>query len=90
MPLDVVLAGADAAVLDDAAARLRECLARHELPRAPEDLGLSVAQFAAAVSHAPATRPDRYTVLENLGLDEQETLDRVTAFAGWARVADGS
>ena len=66
------------------AERLRDCLARHELPRTPADLGLPVAQFAAAVSHAPATRPDRYTVLEHLGLGEQETLDRVNAFAEWA------
>jgi len=63
---------------------LRDCLARHGLPRTPEDLGLSVEQFAAAVSHAPATRPDRYTVLEHLELDELQTLERVTEFAGWA------
>lgn len=71
--------------VDTDALRLRDCLARHELPRTPEDFGLTVAQFAAAVSHAPATRPDRYTVLEHLGLDESQTLDRVTAFAEWAR-----
>jgi len=67
------------------AAELRDCLARHELPRGPGDLGLSVEQFAAAVSHAPATRPDRYTVLEHLALDEMQTLERVTEFAAWAQ-----
>lgn len=66
------------------AERMRECLARHALPRTPDDLGLSVGQFAAAVSHAPTTRPDRYTVLEHAGLDEKQTFDRVTAFAEWA------
>ncbi len=69
----------------DAATRLRDCLARHELPRAPADLDLSVEQFAAAVSHAPATRPDRYTILEHLDLGEPDVLDRVDAFAQWAR-----
>jgi len=33
------------------------------------DLGLSDAQFATAVLHAPDTRPGRYTVLEHRGLD---------------------
>jgi len=67
-----------------AAAQVRDCLARHELPRAPADLGLSIEQFARAVSHAPATRPDRYTVLENLDLDEAQTHERVAEFAEWA------
>ena len=69
---------------DSSAVGLRDCLARHGLPRVPADLGLSVVQFSTAVSHAPATRPDRYTVLEHCGLGEVETLDRVNAFAAWA------
>jgi glycerol-1-phosphate dehydrogenase [NAD(P)+] len=69
---------------DDTTTRLLDCLARHELPRTPADIDLPVAQFAAAVSHAPATRPDRYTVLEHLGLGEADTVDRVAAFAEWA------
>jgi glycerol-1-phosphate dehydrogenase [NAD(P)+] len=56
------------------------CLSRHGLPRTPQDLGLSAEQFAQAVHHAPMTRPDRYTVLEHLGLDEAGARERVDAF----------
>ena len=38
-------------------------------------------QFAQAVVHAPQTRPDRYTILEHLELDEAAALERVRAFA---------
>jgi glycerol-1-phosphate dehydrogenase [NAD(P)+] len=57
------------------------CLTRHSLPRTPRDLGLSVEQFSEAVFHAPATRPDRYTILEHLDLSEQEVRDRVRAYS---------
>lgn len=59
------------------AARLHACLGRHELPRSPADLGLSEEQFAQAVAHAPHTRPDRYTILEHLGLDTTQIRARV-------------
>jgi glycerol-1-phosphate dehydrogenase [NAD(P)+] len=62
-------------------AHLAACLERHGLPRTPQDLGLTRAQFAQAVRHAPATRPDRYTILEHLDLDEREVGLRVDAFA---------
>ena len=62
-------------------AEIDACLARHELPRMPSDLGLSEDQFVAAVLEAPATRPDRYTVLEHLAMDEEEARTRVRAFA---------
>ena len=52
-----------------------------ETLRTPADLGLGEAQFAAAVLHAPATRPDRYTVLEHLALGEREVATRVREFA---------
>jgi glycerol-1-phosphate dehydrogenase [NAD(P)+] len=66
---------------DDALAReIDTCLTRHGLPRTPADLGLDEKQFASAVLHAPATRPDRYTILEHLGLDEKGVRDRVRAF----------
>jgi len=63
------------------AADIDACLRRHGLPRTPAELGLAEEQFTAAVLHAPATRPDRYTVLEHLGLGEQEVAARVREFA---------
>jgi glycerol-1-phosphate dehydrogenase [NAD(P)+] len=57
------------------------CLRRHSLPRLPGDLGLSEEQFAQAVVHAPNTRPDRYTILEHLDLDDASARERVRAFA---------
>ena len=66
---------------DEALARgIDTCLCRHGLPRTPADLGLTDEQFARAVHHAPATRPDRYTILEHLGLDEPAIRERVAAF----------
>jgi glycerol-1-phosphate dehydrogenase [NAD(P)+] len=56
------------------------CLTRHGLPRMPADLGLSAEQFAEAVDHAPGTRPDRYTILEHLDLDQAAVRERVDAF----------
>jgi glycerol-1-phosphate dehydrogenase [NAD(P)+] len=58
------------------------CLRRHGLPRTPADLGLTDDQFAQAVDHAPATRPDRYTILEHLALDPAAVRERVAAFGG--------
>jgi glycerol-1-phosphate dehydrogenase [NAD(P)+] len=57
------------------------CLTRHGLPRTAGDLGLSEDQFVAALLDAPATRPDRFTVLEHLAMDEGEARTRVRAFA---------
>ena len=55
-------------------------LAQHDLPRTPADLGLTDEQFVAAVREAPATRPDRYTILEHLDLEEAAIRDRVKGF----------
>jgi glycerol-1-phosphate dehydrogenase [NAD(P)+] len=63
------------------------CLDRHHLPRVPEDIGLSRADFAKAVLHAPATRPGRYTILERLGLDECAIARRVAEFTAAVREA---
>jgi glycerol-1-phosphate dehydrogenase [NAD(P)+] len=57
------------------------CLTHHGLPRTPGDLGLSEDQFVRALLDAPATRPDRFTVLEHLAMDEGEARTRVRAFA---------
>jgi len=60
--------------------RISACLLRHGLPRTPGDLGLSDSQFVSAVLHAPSTRPDRFTILEHLGLDEAEIRAKVAAY----------
>jgi glycerol-1-phosphate dehydrogenase [NAD(P)+] len=65
-----------AEVLDALDASLR----RHQVPRLPGDLGLTNEQFAAAVAHAPSTRPDRYTILEHLAMDEEKIRKRVHDF----------
>jgi glycerol-1-phosphate dehydrogenase [NAD(P)+] len=66
---------------DDSLARgIDACLRRHGLPRVPADLGLSADQFAQAVLTAPATRPDRFTILEHLQLDEAGARRRIAAF----------
>jgi glycerol-1-phosphate dehydrogenase [NAD(P)+] len=62
------------------AGEIDECLRRHGLPRLPRELGLSDEQFAAAVHYAPGTRPDRYTILEHLDLNEEEVRERVRAY----------
>ena len=62
------------------AEQIAACLARHGLPRTPDDLGMSLAEFAKAVSIAPATRPGRYTILERLSLSEAETAERVEEY----------
>jgi glycerol-1-phosphate dehydrogenase [NAD(P)+] len=63
------------------AEQLRTCLAHHSLPRSHRDLGLSDEQFAQAVAYAPHTRPDRFTILEHLDLDEEAILDHVHSYA---------
>ncbi len=62
------------------AAALDACLSRHGLARVPADVDLSEDEFVRAVLHAPATRPDRYTVLEHLDLDEDQVKGRVRDF----------
>jgi glycerol-1-phosphate dehydrogenase [NAD(P)+] len=62
------------------AAQIDLCLLRHDLPRGPAALGLTIDQFTEAVVLAPSTRPDRYTVLEYLDLDPAAVRERVVAF----------
>jgi glycerol-1-phosphate dehydrogenase [NAD(P)+] len=52
------------------------------IARVPKDVGLRDDEFAAAVAEAPSTRPDRYTILEHLELDENAIRDRVGSFVG--------
>lgn len=63
------------------AEQIDTCLRRLALPRVPADVGLSAEQFAEAVSYAPQTRPDRYTILEHLDLDPAAVRERVDAFS---------
>jgi glycerol-1-phosphate dehydrogenase [NAD(P)+] len=53
--------------------RLDAALQLHGLPRIPAELGITDEQFAQALVEAPATRPDRFTVLEHAPI----TPDRV-------------
>ena len=62
---------------------ISRCLRHHGLPRTPGQVGLSDDQFAAAVLYAPNTRPDRYTILEHLALDEAQVSRSVSAFTAW-------
>jgi glycerol-1-phosphate dehydrogenase [NAD(P)+] len=55
-------------------------LRRHGVARLPHDLGLADEEFGAAVALAPSTRPDRYTILEHLDLDEDGIRDHVRSF----------
>ena len=59
---------------------LAVCLERHGLARVPSQLGLSDEQFVQAVLAAPATRPDRYTILEHLAMDEERARSSVAGF----------
>jgi glycerol-1-phosphate dehydrogenase [NAD(P)+] len=65
---------------DEGVAELDAALARYAVARLPQDLGLTEKQFAVAVALAPSTRPDRYTILEHLDLDEEQIGARVRTF----------
>jgi glycerol-1-phosphate dehydrogenase [NAD(P)+] len=67
---------------DALAAELDAAYSRLEVARVPADVGLTEEEFAAAVAQAPSTRPDRYTILEHLQLDENAIRDRVGNFVG--------
>lgn len=65
---------------DETLPTLDAALRRHGVPRLPADIGLDEEAFAAAVAHAPSTRPDRYTILEHLDLAPDEARERVHDF----------
>jgi glycerol-1-phosphate dehydrogenase [NAD(P)+] len=60
--------------------QMSECLARHQLPRIPEDVGLDTDQFVKVIDFAPRTRPDRYTILEHLALTPDETRRKLAEY----------
>lgn len=59
---------------------ISSCLSGHGLPRDPAEIGLTRERFAAAVSHAPDTRPGRYTILERLTLTPAQVAERVESY----------
>jgi glycerol-1-phosphate dehydrogenase [NAD(P)+] len=61
-------------------AQMAACLARHQLPRTPDDIGLSMQQFVDVIEFAPRTRPDRYTILEHLAMDADEIRARTAEY----------
>jgi glycerol-1-phosphate dehydrogenase [NAD(P)+] len=62
-------------------AQMVACFRRHGLPVLPAELGLADADFVAAVAAAPATRPDRFTILEHLDLSATEIAGRLGDYA---------
>ncbi|WP_250000387.1 iron-containing alcohol dehydrogenase family protein [Actinoplanes sp. M2I2] len=61
-------------------AQMADCLARHLLPRVPSDVDLTADQFVEAVTFAPRTRPDRYTILEHLAMTPDEISGRLADY----------
>ena len=64
---------------DELLPALDAALRRHGVPRLPGDIGLNEDEFVRAVLHAPSTRPDRFTILEQLALDEGEIREHLHA-----------
>jgi glycerol-1-phosphate dehydrogenase [NAD(P)+] len=65
---------------DERVHALDAALRRYAVARLPADLGLSEDEFVSAVALAPSTRPDRFTVLEHLDLDERQIRTSVREF----------
>ena len=61
-------------------AQMSACLARHQLPRTPADVGLAAEQFVEVVEFAPRTRPDRYTILEHLAMTPDEIRGKLAEY----------
>lgn len=59
---------------------LVETFRRHGLPTTPLELGIEPEQFIEAVLYGPATRPDRFTILEHLSLDEHSATAAYNAY----------
>jgi len=61
-------------------AQLVEVFRRYGLAVTPLDLGIDSDRFIKAVLCGPATRPDRFTILEHLALDERSARISYDAF----------
>jgi len=64
---------------------MAEVFERHGLPLTPTELELTEEQFVDAVLYAPATRPDRFTILEHLDFDEPAAVRAVHEFVEFVR-----
>jgi glycerol-1-phosphate dehydrogenase [NAD(P)+] len=64
---------------------MADVLERHGLPLTPTEIELTESQFVEAVLYAPATRPDRFTILEHLDLDEPNAVRAVHEFVEFVR-----
>ena len=60
--------------------QMSACLGRHQLPRTPQEVGLSADQFAEIIDFAPRTRPDRYTILEHLAMTPDQTRRKLAQY----------
>lgn len=66
--------------------QLGGALARFGLGRSPADLGITDAEFVRAVILAPSTRPERFTVLEDLAQDQSTVEASLRAFTAMLAV----
>ena len=55
-------------------------LAQHELPLTHLDLGFNDDEFMQIINKAPSTRPDRFTILEHLKLNENQIKNKINEF----------
>jgi glycerol-1-phosphate dehydrogenase [NAD(P)+] len=60
--------------------QMSDCLARHQLPRTPSDVGLDADQFVRVIEFAPRTRPDRYTILEHLAMTPEQIRQKLAEY----------
>ncbi len=55
-------------------------LLQHDLPISHIDLGFSDEEFGQVIKSAPTTRPDRFTILEHLNLDDKQIKEKISEF----------
>ena len=66
--------------VDERFAEFAFALSQHKLPVTASGLGFTAEEFAKAITKAPETRPDRFTILEHLNLNEKQILIKVKEF----------
>ncbi|HID32935.1 MAG TPA: iron-containing alcohol dehydrogenase [bacterium (Candidatus Stahlbacteria)] len=63
---------------------VQEFYKRLSLPDSIDEVNLSIEDFVAAVQYAPKTRPDRYTILEHLNLNQERVKDVAVKSGIWS------